>query len=180
VKLEIRLLEEADAALYQELRLRALKDHPDSFGSTYEKEETYSLETIKERIKSSENKFVIGAFDRNRNLYAIATFIRETNIKLSHKGHVFGMYVAPERRGNGEGKRLLTELVKVAKGFKGLEQIHLSVVSENQTAKKLYEALGFQTYGVEPNALKLNDQYYDEDLMLLRLTSLKTTSHKRV
>jgi RimJ/RimL family protein N-acetyltransferase len=167
--LKIRILEDADAELYQELRLRALKDHPESFGSTFEREVQFSLETIIERIKPSGDKFVLGAFDENTNLYAIATFVRETSIKTSHKSNLFGMYVVPERRGNGEGKRFLTEFIRIAKGYKGLEQIHLSVVSKNLPAKKLYEALGFQTYGVEPNALKINDIYYDEDLMVLKL-----------
>ncbi len=51
----------------------------------------------------------------------------------------------------------------------GLEQIVLAVFSTNQVARRLYESCGFEVYGVEPRALKVDDQYLDEDLMILRL-----------
>jgi RimJ/RimL family protein N-acetyltransferase len=47
--------------------------------------------------------------------------------------------------------------------------MNLTVVSDNHPAKRLYESLGFETYGVERRALKYNGQYYDEDLMVLWL-----------
>ena len=61
----------------------------------------------------------------------------------------------------------MIELLKQAKKCDGLEQIKLAVVSDNSSAKKLYRSLGFKTYGVEPNALKYNGKYFDEDLMVL-------------
>lgn len=41
-------------------------------------------------------------------------------------------------------------------------------MSDNIFAKKLYNSLGFEVYGVERNALKYNGQYFDEDLMVLK------------
>lgn len=93
--------------------------------------------------------------------------MRENSLKTSHKGNIFGMYVAPECRGQGLGKLLMVELISKAKHCNGLEQINLTVVSENNAAKKLYKSLGFEVYGVERNALKFNGQYVDEDLMVL-------------
>lgn len=61
----------------------------------------------------------------------------------------------------------MLELIERAKHLDGLEQIKLTVVSENHPAKKLYKSLGFEVYGIERNALKFNGQYYDEDLMVL-------------
>ncbi|GEO27772.1 hypothetical protein AAC03nite_35570 [Alicyclobacillus acidoterrestris] len=48
--MNIRILYESDAQLYQELRLRALKINPEAFGSTYEREVKFSLETVVERL----------------------------------------------------------------------------------------------------------------------------------
>lgn len=93
--------------------------------------------------------------------------MREMGLKESHKGNVFGLYVAPEVRGTGIGKSLMIELLKRAKKCDGLEQIKLAVMSENSSAKKLYQSLGFKTYGVERNGLKYNGEYFDEDLMVL-------------
>ena len=83
--------------------------------------------------------------------------------------YFFGVYVAPEGRGKGLGKSLMIELIGKAKNCVGLEQINLTVVSENSSAKKLYKSLGFKAYGVERNALKFNGQYFDEDLMVLNI-----------
>ncbi|OCA86204.1 MULTISPECIES: GNAT family N-acetyltransferase [unclassified Bacillus (in: firmicutes)] len=167
--MNIRILEESDAHLYQKVRLNALKMNPEAFGSTYEREVGYSLDMVKERIKPTMDKYIVGAFDNRKSLVGIVTFIREDNLKTRHKGNVYGMYIAPGNRGQGLGKLLMNELISKAKNSEGLEQINLTVVSDNHYAKKLYKSLGFEVYGIERNALKFNGRYYDEDLMVLKL-----------
>jgi len=167
--MNIRILNESDAELYQEVRLQALKMNPEAFGSTYERETKFTLETVVERIKPNKDKFVLGAFDENNLLVGLVGFVRESSQKTAHKGNVFGMFVAPEMRGQGLGKSLMLELIKKARNCNGVEQINLTVVSSNETAKSLYKSLGFQTYGIERNALKFNGQYFDEDFMVLNL-----------
>lgn len=164
--MEVRILNEIDAQLYQKLRLQALKNNLEAFGSTYEREVLFSLEYVAERLKSTQEKFVLGAFQCNQ-LVGVVTFMREMGLKESHKGNVFGLYVAPGVRGTGIGKSLMIELLKRAKKCDGLEQIKLAVMSENSSAKKLYQSLGYKTYGVERNGLKYNGEYFDEDLMVL-------------
>ncbi|WP_042397127.1 GNAT family N-acetyltransferase [Geomicrobium sp. JCM 19037] len=165
--MDIRILNKSDAQLYQELRLSGLKVNPEAFGSTYQRELNFPLETVVERLNSTNDKFVLGAFNKSDSLVGIVTFMRETSLKTSHKGNVFGMYVAPEGRGQGLGKSLMVELIRNAKNCIGLEQINLTVVSANDSAKKLYKSVGFEVYGVERNALKFNGKYFDEDLMVL-------------
>ena len=168
--MKIRILNEADAQLYQEVRLSALKINTEAFGSTYEREVKFSLESVAERLESTKDKFVFGAFNNNGSLVGIDTFMLENSLKTSGKWNIFlGVYVAPEGRGKGLGKSLMIELIGKAKNCVGLEQINLTVVSENSSAKKLYKSLGFKAYGVERNALKFNGQYFDEDLMVLNI-----------
>lgn len=164
-----RILKESDAQMYQELRLMALKTNPEAFGSTYDRESNFSLETVIDRIRPNENKFVIGAFKENGTLSGIVAFVRETGIKTYHKGNIYGMYVTEENRGKGIGQLLLLDLIRLAKNCEGLEQLNLTVVSNNKSAKRLYQSVGFEIYGVERRALKYNGQYYDEDLMVLQL-----------
>ncbi|WP_372633662.1 N-acetyltransferase family protein [Cohnella sp.] len=171
--MNIRILQHSDAESYRQLRLAGLQTNPEAFGSTYEQEAQFTLETMINRITPSKDKFVLGAFaEDGSSLTGIVTFVRESGVKTSHKANVYGMYVAPSARGKGIGRRLLVELIEKAKECDGLEQINLAVVSDNAPAKKLYRALGFDTYGVEKNALKYNDQYYDEDFMVFRLSEL--------
>lgn len=164
-----RVLVESDAQQYQKLRLEALKSNPEAFGSTYERESKYPLELVIERISPSRDKFVMGALDELGSLEGIVALVRENGVKTSHKANLYGMYVSEKRRGNGIGRILLRDLIKKAKEIDGLEQIKLSVVSTNEPARKLYRSVGFETYGLERNALKFDGEYFDEDLMVLRL-----------
>ncbi|MNM34180.1 putative acetyltransferase YhhY [compost metagenome] len=166
--LNIRVLDESDAEAYQELRLRALTLSPAAFGSTYEREAAFSMDTVRERIAPSTDKFVLGAFAESR-LAAIVTFVREPGTKTSHKANLYGMYTIPEARGYGIGKSLLLELITRAEDCEGVERLNLTVVSDNEPACRLYRSVGFQVYGVERKALKTGGIYYDEDLMVLEL-----------
>ena len=167
--MKIRILNKSDALAYQEVRLSALKNNPEAFSSTYEREVKFSIESIAERLEPVKDRFVLGAFNESGSVVGIVTFMRENGLKTIHKGNVFGMYVAPEARGKGLGKSLMIELIKKAKSCDGLEQINLTVVSENNSAKKLYKSLGFEVYGIEKKALKFNGQYFDEDLMVINI-----------
>ncbi|WP_068786165.1 GNAT family N-acetyltransferase [Paenibacillus phocaensis] len=167
--MNLRILEEREAAIYQSLRLHGLKDNPEAFGSTYEREAAFSLETVEDRIRPDEDRFVLGAFDEHGTLMGIVTFIRDKSPKIRHKGNVFGMYVTPGMRGKGVGRALMRELLVRAKQLNGLEQLNLTVVSANGQARRLYESVGFRTFGTERRALKWDGVYFDEDYMALRL-----------
>lgn len=167
--MNIRVLQESDAQAYQELRLTGLQTNPEAFGSTYEREANFTLETIIDRVKPSKDKFVMGAFDNEGLLLGIAAFVRENGMKSAHKGNLFGMYVREEMRGKGVSKNLLLALIARASEIDGVEQINLTVVSSNEPAKRLYSSVGFQTYGIEHRALKYMGQYFDEDWMVLQL-----------
>lgn len=167
--MNIRILNESDAQQYQELRLIGLKTNPESYGSTYERESKFSMEAIIDRIRPTRDKFVLGAFNESGMLEGIVALVRESGMKTTHKANVFGMYISEEKRGIGIGKTLMLKLISIARDIDGVEQLNLSVVSDNEPAKKLYNSVGFKTYGIERNALKFSGQYYDEDLMVLQL-----------
>lgn len=169
LNMEIRLLDAEDAELYRELRLRSLKENPEAFLTTFEIESEKPFEQTQRNLKISDNHFTLGAFAENK-LVGIVTFVRESNPKTMHKGNIYAMYVSPDFRGKRFGEALIRELIsKAKKQCIGLEQINLTVISNNAIAKRLYEAAGFVIYGTELKALKSGNQYWDEDLMVLRL-----------
>ncbi|WP_306431085.1 GNAT family N-acetyltransferase [Paenibacillus sp. XY044] len=161
-------MDSKDAEIYRELRLKSLKENPEAFLTTYEIEEDKPIEKLRGNLIASDNRFTLGAFI-NSVLIGTVTFVRESNPKIVHKGNVYAMYVAPEFREKGIGKSLVQELIIKAKKCDGLEQINLTVISNNNAAKRLYETIGFVTYGTERNALKTECQYWDENLMVFRL-----------
>ncbi|GLX69358.1 GNAT family N-acetyltransferase [Paenibacillus glycanilyticus] len=166
--MKIRILNEQDAERCHELRLQSLLDTPEAYLTTYELQAARPIEDIREQIRPEEDKFTLGAFQADK-LVGMVTFVREKRTKIVHKGNLYAMYVAPEMRGQGIGKQLVTELIRKASLLPGLEQIQLSVITDNPSARALYASCGFQVYGVERNAMKAGEQYWDEEKMVLWL-----------
>ena len=103
-----------------------------------------------------------GAF-HDSELVGIAGLLIRAGRKEAHKGLLVGMYVRPSARKAGVGRRLVETIVEFARHR--VELIQLSVVSDNEPARRLYERLGFLEYGIEKKALKQDGRYYDEVLM---------------
>jgi ribosomal protein S18 acetylase RimI-like enzyme len=165
----IRKLTEEDLDALWDIRLRALQDNPEAFGSTYEETRQRGKESFRQRLRQPHTEtFFLGAFDEE-SLVGIVAFHREGGQKGQHKGYIISMYVAPEQRGRGIGKALLSEAIAQARTVPGLEQLLLAVATTQTAARQLYRSLGFEVYGLEPRALKQGDQYWDEELMILRL-----------
>jgi ribosomal protein S18 acetylase RimI-like enzyme len=114
------------------------------------------LETVRQRLGSgaSDDNFVLGAFDGGK-LIGMAGFFCRQGEKIRHRGEIWGVYVAKEHRGKGLGRTLLEELIRQLRSNPGLEQVALGVSVGNISAKRLYESLGFETYGRETHALKI-------------------------
>jgi ribosomal protein S18 acetylase RimI-like enzyme len=139
------------------------------FGSTYEETLPRGPESMRQRLRQPHaESFFIGAFDE-KWLVGIVAFYRERGQKSQHKGYIISMYVSPGLRGRGIGKALVSEAIAQARTVPGIEQLLLAVITTNTSARQLYRSLGFQVYGLEPRALKHGEQYWDEELMVLRL-----------
>jgi L-amino acid N-acyltransferase YncA len=163
----VRKLTEEDLDALWTMRLRALMDNPEAFGSTYEEMVARGKDVFRQRLAQGDDIFFLGAFDET--LIGMVGFFREEGVKNRHKGYVVSMFVLPEKRGQGAGKALMQALIALARQIDGLEQLHLAVVTTQQAASLLYRSLGFEVYGMTPRALKTGEQYWDEDLMVLRL-----------
>lgn len=114
---------------------------------------------FEERLATS---CVFGAFI-DEALMGVAGFHRYDGVKTAHKAELWGMYVRPAARKTGIGKRLVEAVV--AHAAERVEQLQLTVISENASAVRLYESLGFVEYGRLPRGLKQNGWYPDEILM---------------
>jgi ribosomal protein S18 acetylase RimI-like enzyme len=165
----IRLLTAEDAGALWALRLVALTEHPDSFGESAAEHQRTAVEVLEKRLAGGGvESFVVGVFDE-AGLAGMTGFYRDTREKRRHKGHIWGMYVAPRLRGRGAGEALLREAIRVAKTGDGLRTILLSVSETQPGARRLYERLGFVQYGVEPVALRVGEQDLEEQFLVLRL-----------
>src|SRR5690606_37338600 len=86
---------------------------------------------------------------------------------LAHRGEL-GMAVHPDFRGRGIGRDLIRTALNAARES-GLEQVELTVRTDNPAATALYERSGFQKVGMSPRAIKIDGAYYDCAAMVLIL-----------
>lgn len=165
--MQIKLLGKEDADDYFELRLRALKEEPDSFGASYEESKLLTAKQIEDRLECSDSAFIYGAY--LENLSGMVGFYRKSGLKVGHKGVIWGMYTSSEARGQGLGRKLLECLIARARTISGLEELQLTVVTTNNAAFQLYKSIGFEEYAIEYGALKVDGRYLDERFMFFKL-----------
>ncbi|MGN7411742.1 N-acetyltransferase family protein [Paenibacillus sp. SAF-068] len=158
----IRNIRRDEADIYWPFRLEALKMHPEAFGASFELSIQIPMNEVQERIHNEPDDYILGAYTAEGTLAGMMGFKREYGLKLRHKGMIWGVYVAPQYRGNGLAARLLQEVLDRGRHLEGIKQINLSVVTTNESARRLYERYGFQVYGMERNALEVYGQGYDE------------------
>ena len=156
----IRRLTETDAAAYREIRLEALRLHPEAFSAAFELESSEPLSFFAARLAGNA---VFAGFDGAAAM-GIAGFRRDPGLKGAPTGQFSGMYVRSAARGSGLSRRLVETVIDHAR--RHVEQIHLSVTAGNDPAHRLYASLGFVAYGREPRALKIDGRYFDEIAMV--------------
>lgn len=162
----IRPLTFADVARYRTLRLAALAESPESFGSSVEDEKDASDAFMAERAVPAAPGVTFGAFD-DGDLIGIASYAASQKVKTRHKGTMVGVYIAPSHRGTGLGRRLVERVVEHAATLGVI--LNCTVTSHNAAALRLYRDLGFRTYGLEKAALYVNGVFLDEELLSLDL-----------
>ena len=178
----VRPLVHTDASAYRALRLRGLAEHPDAFTSDAEEEAMKPLAWIERRIGpklDAPHDVVLGAFTAEGALIGVVGMDVDPRRKVRHSGHVFGMYVPAEFRGEGIGRLLLDALIVRARGVPGLEQLTLTVTAGNAAAQSLYECAGFVAWGTARAAIKVDGIAYDKVHMTLRIESLSRCTEAR-
>jgi RimJ/RimL family protein N-acetyltransferase len=163
----IRVLGEPDAEAYRDLRLTALATSPEAFGSSYEEEARLSLDGFRARVTATGPDLIFGGFADHR-LVGVAGFVANDRVKKRHKGTLWGVFMMPEWRGRGLGAQLVSNVVTHAADHVLILQA--TVVTSNQTARRIYARLGFTAYGIEPRALCIDGVFHDDELLALDLS----------
>ncbi|HMJ53771.1 MAG TPA: GNAT family N-acetyltransferase [Polyangiaceae bacterium] len=166
----IRQLTVNDAQAFWDLRLRGFAESPASFNTEPHEWRAHPLSEV-ERMLAGEtgtpSDIVLGAFEPL--LCGHVGLRRQLRQKRSHRATLWGMYVAPEVRGRGIGGRLLQALLDHARSQPDLIIIELTVMTDNHHAVRLYRRFGFQRFGYQQRATRVDDSYFDEEHLMLDL-----------
>lgn len=127
--------------LYRGIRLRALLDAPNAFGSTHERERDMSERDWRGRLEQARCRTFAAFTDDGAPAGLIVAAPYEDATGL------YAMWVDPDYRGEGIASALVDEVVRWSKA-RGFSRILLDVADENLAAIALYESKGFQATGV--------------------------------
>jgi GNAT superfamily N-acetyltransferase len=164
MRIECRRLAVADAKSYQSLRIEGFRLEPRAFRYAPEDESGVTPADVETRLRRDH---VVGAYAGDE-LIGVGGLAYERGVKTGHKALLYGMYVRPAFRGAGASDAIMNELLDIARSR--VEIVTLTVVSQNDRARRFYERWGFRAYGIEERAIKLSDDdYLDETLMAQRL-----------
>lgn len=163
-KIIIRKATVEDAPALRVVRLEALQDSPEAFGSDYEKESQEPVSYTEEQIRDqTDNAMFIAVAESS--LVGMIGIGKNRHAKMKHGGYVWGVYVQPAWRGRGIAGQLIEACANWGRE-KGLEMLKLGVINTNPPAINCYLRSRFRVYGVEPRVILYNGVYYDELLMV--------------
>jgi GNAT superfamily N-acetyltransferase len=142
----LRAVVAGDAEQLRRLRLRALEDSPDAFGSSLQVELTFPESEwldLARRSETAEDVVVYVAVDGDRWLGMAAGrwYDRDNGVAV-----LWGMWVDPASRGLGLGERLVTAVHEWAAG-QGARALRLGAVTGVGDPTGFYERLGFARTG---------------------------------
>ena len=134
-----------NVAIFRDVRLRALRDAPLAFGSTYTKESQFSDEEWLQRVTRWNGDRGIGylVMDGGHACGIAGVLLEEEDGVCAH---LVSMWVARTHRKIGAGRMLINEISDWARQ-KGANVLRFMVTSNNESALLFYQRLGFSRTG---------------------------------
>lgn len=152
--------------VFKAVRLRALLDMPSAFSSTYAAESQLTDADWINRVAqwSSDRSTTYLAMDAETPCGIVSGFLDKDDATIAH---LASMWVAPVHRRLGVGSQLVNVITDWARSRR-VRALQLIVTSNNDTAIKFYERLGFKLTG--KSGSYRNDPTLD-DLEMIRSLS---------
>jgi len=146
VSITLHVIQASDWLACKAIRLRALADAPDAFGSTL------ALESQRDDAAWQQRLAAASASGRDLPLFAMSAAgpvgLAWAKADVADPGRVdlFQMWVAPECRGQGIGHALLQHAIGWARAREAT-CLHLGVTCGDTPARRLYARAGFVVAG---------------------------------
>ena len=120
-----------------------------------------TLDSEKEWIRKNQNNYNFAIILKDKDqLIGNCGF---ADIDLIHRNATLGIFIGDEdNRGKGYGKEAIKLLLEYGFNNLNLNNIMLNVYSFNKKAIKVYESLGFKTFGTRHKSHYFKGNFYDE------------------
>src|ERR1700730_1494629 len=136
-----------DELTLREIRLQALSDAPDAFGSSYEREVARTTADW-QGWGSPGVAFILCEPAGARGM--VAGLRDEADLEVVH---LMAMWVHPKVRGSGGADELVEAVLAWAQS-EGAKVVRLKVIQGNDRARRFYERMGFRSTGQEEIRLR--------------------------
>lgn len=145
VMIQIEQMTPRNAAIFRDVRLRALLEAPSAFGSTYAKESQLTVSDWVQRAAqwNGARSILYLALD-GAAACGMAGSILDQDDRT--RAQLISMWTAPAHRQHGIGRLLVNEVLEWAR-LRGANTLHLLVTSNNHRAIAFYGRLGFTLTG---------------------------------
>ena len=132
--------------IYRDVRLRALRDAPDAFGSTYAREAAFDDALWQDRLRTAalaENQLPLIAVQDD---VPVGLAWGRQDDDAADVARVYQVWVTPDARGLGVGRQLLQAIIDWARS-RGVRRLELGVTPSHPAAVRLYRSAGFVDAG---------------------------------
>lgn len=161
--MQITKLKSTDWQIFKHLWLEALKSDPTAFYNIYEEKIQDPDWQWQDKFSEIYPNYFFAM--QSGNPIGIAGYYINPRTKTLHVAEIVRVYVSPDYRRQGLGKKLLNAVISEIKNQSPITKINIHVVSSQASAIKLYTSLGFIEVGRLHNEIITAGIYYDEILM---------------
>jgi GNAT superfamily N-acetyltransferase len=141
--LTVRKYESSEWPLYRDLRLRALSQSPDAFGSTLAAEQGRSADDWAARLAAGSTSGLDLPLLAQANGHGAGLAWAQVDASNPSVLNLYQMWVAPEYRGQGLGRMLLRAAIDWARA-RHAHAMHLGARRGDTPAMRLYTREGFR------------------------------------
>ena len=136
----IRRAESGDESLLLKIRLEALSESPEAFGSTIDRERARTPADWQKWLSPSAT-FVLETDTGPQGIVAGVPDADDPAVV-----HLMAMWIHPALRGSGAASALVQSVLAWAQE-RGASSVRLDVIEDNERARRLYEKHGFRATG---------------------------------
>lgn len=145
-----------DWRIWRDLRLRALQDSPEAFRSKYSDWVSAAEDRWRDRLQGNNGLMYNVVAEREGRPVGMASgwvdYTAEDKAERGVTAEVISLWIAPEARGMGVARAILTHLEDWASGI-AAARVALFAMPYNERALRLYDRLGFVRVGSRPDDL---------------------------